>query len=395
MRKVFLLLTLVSCLMVANARINSGNERIEAVMADSKLKFQKGDNNVFDPNSDIKWRDGINYCSVVHCMNEKDEYDRLAFLLEDAENWEKSNHYYEVKIVNGAPHVINRKGVTVEHLVAGMWSMVVFRNAGGAVLDVALESLDRERQVDDDLRDMINGVYIGASATNAKDTVEFGAIYGSRNISLPGSDYQLLYQDYETGKLLGCLRVAYVPERMKRVHMPMPSKKVDDNGVTHYYGDDKEISRGEYEHLMSMPSGYGGHGSLHGPLWWNVKPKGNNLDVELKEPFQEELDAFYSNFREPKFTLKWVRSPYKGLNDRWSVLSMRPVTRGMISIFDKSTLQQMLTYLNNRKSLTDIEKLNKSLINTLVNGVSTSQKTGKSGKSSKSSKLSKPNKSRK
>ena len=88
--------------------------------------------------------------------------------------------------------------------------------------------------------------------------------------------------------------------------------------------------------------------------------------MELTEPFSEELDAFYSNFREEKFTLKWVRSPYKGLKDRWAVLSMRPITSGMLAFCDKATLQLMLKYLNGRKSPTDIEKLNKSLIKTMI-----------------------------
>ena len=115
-----------------------------------------------------------------------------------------------------------------------------------------------------------------------------------------------------------------------------------------------------------MPTGYKGHASLLGPLWWDVKPQGNDLAVALEEPFQEELDAFYSNFRDEKFTLKWVRSPYKGMKDRWAVLSMRPVTRGMLALCDTAALQQMLKYLNARKSPTNIESLNKSLINTML-----------------------------
>ena len=164
---------------------------------------------------------------------------------------------------------------------------------------------------------------------------------------------------------------------MKRVHMPEPSKKVDENGVTHYYADGKEISRDEFEFLRSRPSGYGGHGSLHGPLWWIVKPQGNDLAVELAAPFDESLDAFYSNFRDEKFTLKWVRSPYKGMKDRWAVLSMRPVTRGMLAYCDKATMQEMLKYLNARKAPTDIEKLNKSLINTILNGAPATKNTAK------------------
>ena len=48
------------------------------------------------------------------------------------------------------------------------------------------------------------------------------------------------------------------------------------------------------------------------------------------------------------------------------MLSMRPITRGMLAFSDKATLQLMLKYLNGRKSPTDIEKLNKSLIKTMI-----------------------------
>ena len=56
---------------------------------------------------------------------------------------------------------------------------------------------------------------------------------------------------------------------------------------------------------------------------------------------------------------------------------MRPVTRGMLVFFDKATMQQMLKYLNGRKSPTDIEKLNKSLIDTIVNGAPATKNTTK------------------
>lgn len=374
MRNLLLLSLAVCAMMSFNAHATKQediNANIEALMADAKLKFKQGDNDVFMPDNNIEWRNGAGYCSVVSCYNEKDEPDHVAFLLEECDDWESSKHYYEVKLVKGKPVVVNQKGVTVKHEVAGRWDMLVFRNASGAVLDVALRKTDKyDDESAADLRDMINGVYAGTDK-NATDTVMFGAVHGVANSWLPGADYKLEYMDYseDRPKLRDNLQVAYCPERMKRVHMPVPSVNVDENGVTHYYADGKEITREGYEHLRSMPTGYKGHGSLHGPLWWIVKPQGNDLAVELPEPFQEELDAFYSNFRDDKFTLKWVRSSYKGMKDRWAVLSMRPITRGMLVFFDKSTLQQMLKYLNARKTPTDVEKLNKSLINTMVNGL--------------------------
>jgi hypothetical protein len=389
MRTILLMAIVVCAVMTVNAAGRSDKDRdaeIEAIMADAKLKFKQGDNSVFQPNQNIEWRNGVqNHCHVTNCYNEKDELDHVGFLLEECEDWENSEHYYEVKLVNGKPSVINKKGVTVKHEVAGRWDMVVFRNANGAVLDVALRTgEDKDEKIAADLRDIINGVYVG-TGKNASDTVVFGGADRSR---LPGADYQLEYMDYsdERPKLSDHLLVAYFPERMKRVHMPEPSVKLDENGTPHYYADGKEISRDEFEFLKSRPSGYGGHGSLHGPLWWIVKPQGNGLAVELTQPFDESLDAFYSNFRDEKFTLKWVRSPYKGKKDRWAVLSMRPVTRGMLAYCDKATMQEMLKYLNARKAPTDIESLNKRLINTMVNGAGASQKNSTSKKAGKSKK---------
>lgn len=389
MKKLFFMAIVFCAVMTINAAGRSDKDidaEIEAIMADAKLKFKQGDNSVFQPNQDIEWRNGVQrHCRVTNCYNEKDELDYVGFLLEECDDWENSEHYYEVKLVNGKPSVINKKGVTVKHEVAGRWDMVVFRNANGAVLDVALRTgEDKDEKIAADLRDIINGVYVG-TGKNASDTVVFG---GADRHWLPGADYRLEFMDYseDRPKLSDHLLVAYFPERMKRVHMPEPSMKLDDNGTPHYYADGKEISRDEFEFLRSRPSGYGGHGSLHGPLWWIVKPQGNDLAVELPVPFDESLDAFYSNFRDEKFTLKWVRSPYKGKKERWAVLSMRPVTRGMLVYCDKATMQEMLKYLNARKAPTDIESLNKSLLNTMVNGTGASQKTSTTQKAGKSKK---------
>ncbi|MBR6490436.1 MAG: hypothetical protein IKT03_07885 [Muribaculaceae bacterium] len=391
MKKIIILALLVCGVMSISARDNKDGE-IDAIMADARLKFTQGSNDVFLPDNNAEWRNGMYDCSVEYCYDEKDQPDGMIFHLNcfDEEQFDKQS--YKVKMVSGKPILVNPAGGTVQHLVAGRWDMLVFRNASGAVLDVALSK--KERYDDEsvaDLRDMINGVYAG-TGKNAGDTVAFGAIYGYDKGRLPGADYQLEYRKIDDGSpvLLDKLLVAYFPERMKRVRMPEISKKVDENGVTHYYGDGKEISQREYENLASMPCGYKGHGSLHGPLLWWVKPNGNDLNAELYEPFQEELDAFYSNFRDEKFTLKWVRSPYKDNNNRWAVLSMRPVTRGMLALFDKEAMKLMLNYLNARKNPTDIEKLNKSLINTIVNGTAVVNKAAKNStkKSTKSTRKS-------
>lgn len=399
MRRIFIIALAICAVIAVNAANRSSKEKdaeIESIMTDAKLKFKQGDNSVFSPDQNIEWRNGVfNYrCNVVKCCNKKDEPDHLGFLLDECDDWENSKHYYEVKLVKGKPTVINQKGVTVKHEVAGRWDMIVFRNAGGAVLDVALRNNeDNNAEAEDDLRDMINGVYAG-TGKNSTDTVVFGKVYGEAMHRLPGSNYWIDYieRSDEEPRFRDALQVAYVGERMKRVHMPEPSKKVDEKGVTHYYADSKEVSRDEYEFLMSRPTGYGGHGSLHGPLLWQVKPQGSDLAVALPGGFNEELDAFYSNFRDNKFTLKWVRSPYKGMKERWALLSMRPITRGMLVYCDKAIMQDMLKYLNARKSPTDIEELNKSLINTVVNGAGKVQNVGKTSKGGKRKKTGKKRK---
>ena len=71
-----------------------------------------------------------------------------------------------------------------------------------------------------------------------------------------------------------------------------------------------------------------------------------------------------------KFDLTWVRSVYPGYKGRWAVASVRPLTRNMLRQFDKATLRAMVKGINARhtrdKKFSAIEKLNKSLINTMI-----------------------------
>ncbi len=393
MRRFFLLALALCAVVAVNAASRNDKDRdakIEAVMADAKAKFQQGNNDVFLPDDNTAWRNGISECQADTYYDKKDEPVGKAFYTDYIfrEELQNLSRYYQVTLVNGKPVVVNHPEVTAQHLVAGKWDMIVFRNPNGAVLDVILKQNSRnDEETINDLRDMINGVYVGTN-TNASDTVIFGAVYSGDRSLLPGSEYQLEYRGFKDGfpEVFDKLVVAYCPERMKRVHMPEPTKTLDKNGVEHYYGDGKEISRDEYEFLLSRPCGYGGHGSLHGPLLWKVMPQGSNLAVELAAPFDEQLDAFYSNFRDEKFALKWVRSPYKGMKDRWAVLSMRPVTRGMLKIFDKEAQRSMLNYLNAIKNPTDIEALNKSLVNSVFKNVAITKKSYSSNKSKKSKK---------
>lgn len=338
------------------------------MLADAKLPLTLGGNDVFLPGSNATWRNGLARCHVVSCEGARDQVDHLAFLLDDDDDWENSKHYYEVKLVKGTPRVVNQRGVTVRHQVAGQWDLLVFRNAKNAVVDVAIRNKDpeasgTEEELVTDLRDLFNGVWVSAKG----DTAIMGTIMGRDTRTLPGKDYAMRYmpRDHSSANDRQ-LALYYVNERMKCVHYPEPSKRIDEAGVVHYYADDAEVTRDEYEFLLSRPSGYGGHASLHGPLIWWVKLVGNDLAVELNEPYDPSTD-YESPFEQDKFTLRWVCSPFDGMTDRWAIVSMRPLTRGMLKPCDKHTLRQMLDYLGKRKTLTDIEQLNKSLISTMLN----------------------------
>lgn len=375
MKKIVLAFLSVCVVLNMDARIpsRSANDNVRSsdpatMIADAKLPLTLGDNDVFLPGSEATWRNGTDNCEVVDCVNKRDEVDHLAFMLDVTGDWENNKHYYEVKLVKGSPRVVNQSGVTVKHQVAGQWDLLVFRNSKNAVIDVAIRNKSAQgNNTDDekmnDLRDLFNGVWVGAQG----DTAVMGTIMGREKRTLPGRDYVMQYmpRDYNNANDRQ-LALFYVNERMKRVHFPEPSKRIDEDGVVHYYADGVEIGRNEYESLLSRPNGYGGHASLHGPLIWWVKLVGDDLAVELNEHYDPSTD-YESPFKEDKFTLRWVCSAFEGMNDRWAIVSMRPLTRGLLSHCGEDVLRQMLNYLGKRKTLTDIEQLNQSLITTMLN----------------------------
>ena len=154
MKKTLLLLLLLFGLLISQAIVrresrSERNERIEPVRADAKLPFTTGDNSVFEFGNDISWRNGMYRCPVIDIDDDNVKNRRVGFILDDADDYEKSKHYYEVKLTAGKPRVTNRRGVTVKHQVAGNWDLLVFSNAKGAVIDVAIRRQDN--YYDDDL----------------------------------------------------------------------------------------------------------------------------------------------------------------------------------------------------------------------------------------------------
>ncbi|MBR5638330.1 MAG: hypothetical protein IKW83_01065 [Muribaculaceae bacterium] len=346
MKKILTFVLLACCVLCVDARRKSDREcekEMEAVMADALLPLEQASNDVFEPNSTMEWRYGFDHCRIKSFNNEQGEPDHLGFMLEDTWEWNEGNNIYKVKLIDGKPVVINRPGFTASHLVAGQWDIIVFQDEKEQVHDVLLKCKEHnpysyKKEENGDMQDMFAGVWV-----NDSDAVtEFGYIFKTDNRwrhVAPGNEYEIRgYRNRDDNSRQ--LKLVFVEERVKGAGSVMMGGGIN---------------------------GGGGHGSQHGPIIWWIKDTEGNLSVELDKPYDEELDDYYSKFRDPQFALQWVRSPYLDRNERWTVLSMRPVTRGMLEFFDKMSQQQMLNYLNTRENPTDIEKLNKSLINTVLN----------------------------
>ena len=344
MNKVLTLVLLVCCVLSVDARRKTDYEcekEQESIMADALLPLEQASNDVFEPNNEAVWRYGYRHCNIHTINNEQGKPDHVEFLLEEKEK--NTNHIYKVKLVDGKAVVLNHPGFTARHLVAGRWDMVVFYDENGQVQDVLLKceehnGYSHKEAENGDMQDMFAGVW----ANDSDAVAEFGFIFKTKekwNSHNPGTGYEINgYRNKDDN----CrqLMMYFVKERVK--------------------------GAGSFLGAGSHTNGYRGNGSQQGPIKWWIKDAEGNLDVELNKPYDEELDAYYSKFRDLQFTLHWVRSPYFDRNDRWTVLSMRPVTRGMIGFFDKASQQQMLDYLNSRENPTGIEKLNMSLINTML-----------------------------
>ncbi len=368
MRKLLMTLALVAFVTTLSfARIpiqaSEGERMLNEEMASAVASLEQGDNSVFKDGNGTSWRNGDYECSVVSCIDEKDRVSHLGFITDPRGENLEGRYYYEVKLVKGAPRVLNHKGVTVKHQKIGCWDLIVFRNASGGVLDVLIGSDDRVRQENlmRDRQAMFNGVWVSARG----DTATLGRPVGERYGLCPG-DYEL--EEVENG-----LQLLFAHDRMKVVRMPDLTKKEDpQTGIVTYYGDGNPISKEEYEFILSRPCGYGGHGALLGPIAWGIKPSADyqKIDVNLITPFDKSQDFRYSPFDEAQFTLSWVRSFYPDMKGRWAVASMRPLTRRMLASVDKAGLRAILADIASRHpkgtALTAIEKLNKSLVTTML-----------------------------
>ncbi len=338
---------------------------IDEELASAKAALTQGDNNVFLADDNSVWRNGDYECRKIKCVDENDRVTHVAFVTDPrAEDFdERGKCYYEVKVVKGVPRVTNHRGFTVKHQKIGAWDLIVFRNAAGGVVDVLIASSAQLRYGEEmlDMQAMLNGVWVSARG----DTATLGKPLERGSLVCPG--------EYYLEKVDDGWKLAFAQNRMKVVRMPDISKEVDPNtGEVIYYADGKRISKDEFEFIASRPTGYGGHGALLGPIVWSITPTadGKQIKVNLDEPYNKDQDFRYSPFDEEQFTLSWVRSLYPGMKGRWAVASVRPLTRRMLSNLNKAALRQILADIASRHpkgtGLTAVEKLNKSLITTML-----------------------------
>lgn len=115
------------------------------------------------------------------------------------------------------------------------------------------------------------------------------------------------------------------------------------------------------------PPGWGGAGAFTGPTLWKINFEGNELHVVevLTGINAPTYPAFGKDFK-----LKKVRSPYAHAKDPWAIAAYHPLTRGSLSMLTPELLKAILAEIKSRHAdgteLFPIEKLNKSLIETLI-----------------------------
>ena len=77
MKKIMLVLLLISSMVSVNARVNTGRHSgvlkdAESVMADAKLKFTQGSNDVFMADDNTNWRNGMFECNADSYYDKND-----------------------------------------------------------------------------------------------------------------------------------------------------------------------------------------------------------------------------------------------------------------------------------------------------------------------------------
>lgn len=269
-------------------------------------------------------------------------------------------------------------GSRVSHEQINGYDLLVFRNPQGGVTDVLIrhesefESESMERCIERDYMEQLDGLYEhekGKSVFGKGDFLPKGEyIHGD-----PGS-YKFAYGPYpEYGIKNGDNLHDYIVFGEGRIkNNPVPAYIINEKG-------EKELP----------PPGYGGHASIAGPIVWKVKLSTYGLSCEITR--QEEYVDHNPDFPQ-KFELRRTMSPYADSRGIYEIASRRPLTRAMLKRYPKAALRIMRNEIlarhgytfanaelkayfskqpwykptnNQNPKLSEIEKLNTSLIKTI------------------------------
>ncbi|MBQ6653063.1 MAG: YARHG domain-containing protein [Prevotella sp.] len=269
-------------------------------------------------------------------------------------------------------------GSRVSHEQMGGYDLLVFCNAQNAVTDVLIrhetkfESEKEEERMERDYMEQLDGIYEHEAGTSVFGPTDY----------LPKDEY--VHGDPGGYKIAPATYEGYGIKEgdNPRDYIIFGEGRIKNNPVPDYI----EGPNGERQ---PTPPGYGGHASIAGPIVWKVKLSAHGLSCEIVH--QAEWVDHFPDFPQ-KFELKRTHSPYPDARGIYEIASRRPLTRPMLKRYPKAALRIMRNEIlarhgytfadaatknyfskqpwyeakgNQNPKLSDIEKLNISLIKTI------------------------------
>ena len=278
-------------------------------------------------------------------------------------------------------------GSRVSHEQMGGYDLLVFRNAQGAVTDVLIrherpfENGSEEERMERDYKEQLDGLYENEIGKSVFGSSKF--LPTDEQVDGDPGDYRVSLQS--PMRSLGVRDLTQETSPTKKddgVYVIFGEGRIRNNPVPAYIVNE----RGEKE---PPPPGYGGHAAIVGPIVWKVKLSKDGLSCEIVH--QEEYVDHHPDFPQ-KFELRRVTSAYPDAHGIYEIASRRPLTRPMLKRYPKSALRLMRNEIlarhgytfanaelkayfskqawykprnNQNPKLSDIEKLNTSLIKTI------------------------------
>ncbi len=230
-----------------------------------------------------------------------------------------------------------RKGKQARRYKLGNDEVLVIRNAKtGNVTDVYVRERDNcFADIENGRMAVLAGVY-----ENETGKAVFGKVQdpdNRYNDNDPGSDIRFLHRYHDHNRFLSDT-IEWGFNRIQRVKVP-----------------------------PGAPRGWGGAAAFSGPSTWVIKFTDDGLAV--KEIGQGVNRPTYPAFGKD-FKIRKIRSPYLHSADSWAVVSEEPMLRGHLKEMSVKMLRTMLSQLSHRHKLgsplSDLEKVNKSLIETII-----------------------------